>query len=469
MATERSVSAGSVAEYLLHYAEQYRVEYARFTAPAPEGAGYPPLTTSPFLGSGLLTCYVTPDGYVLADESGEPTYDWWIAGGPTMLVDTEPTSTPAEIRNLLEANQLVGKNIGIYRIVSPVKLTEDEWTGTLPVPDSVEERLSQGLMIRVNPIHHVLASDHFPPHLRGPRSNDRPPPPTSDSPFWEPHKIRRFGFAPATRSHRRWFSLLELSPHVSSAAWDVRALRTRVNVDVRRDFQHAVAVASQPGGYIEIAGEASRAPLDLIRDRLARLAQAIDEFAVLLADQSGAAEAVFHEFLARNPILLDVYGLVESKPRFVYPQGDSPLGKTYVEPDFIVAYAGQRYRLIELERPAKDLATRSGEPRSGVTQAAFQVGEWKDFINNHYDQLRSRYPGISSKPYTQVIISRSTTMRPADCDLARYQALLREQLAVDEVITFDNLLERARRAFVQIAGINLPASDGEAGLAEAGA
>jgi hypothetical protein len=111
-----------------------------------------------------------------------------------------------------------------------------------------------------------------------------------------------------------------------------------------------------------------------VRDRLFRLADAINRFAALLAVGTDQHEAVFHAFLVEHPILLDVYGIVESKPRFVYPEGESPLGKQYVEPDFIVRYPGQRYRLIELERPAKQLATRDGHPRVGVTQAAFSLG-----------------------------------------------------------------------------------------------
>lgn len=105
------------------------------------------------------------------------------------------------------------------------------------------------------------------------------------------------------------------------------------------------------------------------------------------------------------------------------------------------------------------LASKRGEPRVGVTQAAFQIAEWKDFINHHYQTLRDRFPGISSSPQSMVVIGRASPLLQGAADAPRYLALLREQLAVDEVITYDDLLERARMVYVQIAGLEMSPTD----------
>ncbi|MCA1822492.1 MAG: DUF4263 domain-containing protein [Pseudonocardia sp.] len=447
---EPLLSAAQAATYLQAYARQYRREYARCTAPTPSGAGYPKLPVSGFIEPATLTCYVTRNGYALGDESHEPPEQWWIAGGSALMVDTEPSSRPPEVIHLLKDHGLLGKPTGIYRIVPSAQLTIEEWTGALPSPTETERRTVDDLIIDVK--SYKITWEDLVSRLTfgaiGKTLDFNLP--AEDGPFWEPHGVFAMGFFPATMRHRRWFRRLELSPHVSAAAWDIRALRTRVNVDVRRDFHRAVAALDKPGGLIALPG--AEPPLDLLRDRLSKLSDALTQFEYLLATQGGAVESVFHDFLAANPILLDVYGQVDEKPRFTYPSGESPTGKTFVEPDFLIRYPGNRYKLVELERPSKSLATQQGQPRAEVTQAVFQIAEWRDYINNHYDLLRSRYPGISSAPQTAVVISRATASRPANCDLPRYQALLREQLRVDELLTYDDLAQRARVALVQLSG-----------------
>jgi hypothetical protein len=71
------------------------------------------------------------DGAVLFDQSGEPSHAWWIAGGPALKVDFEPTRTPPEVFSALEREGLTGKPIGIYRIVGK-DIPGDVWAGKLP-------------------------------------------------------------------------------------------------------------------------------------------------------------------------------------------------------------------------------------------------------------------------------------------------------------------------------------------------
>lgn len=445
------ISGDQVADYLAKYALDYRLEYERFTALPPKGAGYPQILPGPYIGDGEITCYLADDGFALADYSGEPAYAWYLAGGPAFLVDREPTRTPSWVVDRLKAEGIYGKNSGIYRIVANDHLPIEEWTGALPAPVETAKREVDGLKIVVKKYditwRVLIARLTFGAfgtildlHL-----------PDSTAPFWNPYQLRRMGISTADRRNRRWFSLLELSPHVDSAAWDVRALPTRVSVDIRRDFLDAVGSLERDGGAITIPGPNTQAPLELALDRLALLETSINGLQQLLDEHGEDPESTFHHYIEKNPVLLDVYARAVSKPRFHYPTGESPLGKAYVEPDFVLIYPNERYRLVELERPGKALATKSGEPRSGVTQAAFQIAEWRDYINYHYALISGLFPGISSKPMSTVIISRATSARPAGIGLHRYLAILREQLAVDEVITYDDLVSRGWAAVTQIA------------------
>jgi hypothetical protein len=367
-----------------------------------------------------------------------------------MMLDREPSEVPEEIISLLRSEGILGKNIGIYRMVSPQELSYQVRTGSLPGPvaqSHIDVDADTKVIVRSYDLSFAELLDRLTYGILG-LINFHPPKPVDD--FWVPKVIRGFGFTTANRRHKRWFNYLEILGHVEPAAWDPRSIWARVSVDVRRHFIHAIARNNQSGG--SLSQDAPLAPLDLITDKLRVTLEAINGFAELLDSHGDDPESTFHDYLASHPVLLDVYGEVESKPRFEYPPGESPLGKQYVEPDFLIRYPGLRYRLVELERPKKGLATIQGQPRSEVTQAAFQIAEWMDFIQNHYDTLKERYPGISSRPWTLLVISRSTAKHSGVPNVERYLAMVRQQLAVDEVITYDGLLEKAREAYTRLSG-----------------
>lgn len=142
------------------------------------------------------------------------------------------------------------------------------------------------------------------------------------------------------------------------------------------------------------------------------------------------------------------------RPRFVYPAGTSPLGKAYVEPDFVIRRPGDRYVLVELERPAKAAATKRGPARAELTQASFQIAEFRDYVLEHYESVKTTFPGINRDPGSMVVISRSTEAAFGDrSDVRRQLQLLREQLRVDEILTYDDLLNRARAALARLSGL----------------
>ena len=87
-----TLSVTTAAEYLARYVTEYRREYTRLTTVPPQGGGYPSLVVSPYLYSEELLCLLSPDGATIVDQSREPEYQWWIAGGPALMVDFPETT-----------------------------------------------------------------------------------------------------------------------------------------------------------------------------------------------------------------------------------------------------------------------------------------------------------------------------------------------------------------------------------------
>jgi hypothetical protein len=454
-----NVTPQQVADYMGRYITEYRAEYERLTALEPHGAGYPRLAVSPYFGECDLLCLIADDGVAVVDQSQEPPYDWWIAGGPALMADFPDSRTTPEVQDRLQREGLSGQDIGIYRVVSRAGIPSAVWNGELtPLVEEVVTRVGQ-TFVRVQRL--ALTQLELLQRLTygalGLILDIQLATPDSD--FWRPHVIRSMGFFPADRHARRFFNYLELSGHLDKAAWDHRAIHARVQSDLRRDFGWAFSLPEQGCGSISFGRD--RPWVQPFRDRLLRLHDAIGRLEATLEAAGNANEDVFHQVLQDNPILLDVYGEAISKPRLQYPEGESPLGKAYVEPDFIVRYPGRRYRLVELEKPAKGVATAQGQPRAELTQSAFQVAEWKAYITNHYDLIRAEYPGISTACDATIVISRSNAVAFGHGrDISKYQELLRVQYPGIDILTYDDLVERARTAYILIASLGFAAGEG---------
>jgi hypothetical protein len=447
-----ALTPSALATYLARYISAYREEYNRLTGEPPDGGGYPPLQISPYIGAVQLDCMVAKDGVAILDSS-EPDHQWWIAGGPAMMPDFPDSRTPPEVLRLLKKNGLWGKPIGIYRLVPENGISDAVWRGELGT--AIEEAVAEigGVAIRVRRLDLTLGEliQRLTFGAFGVCLDIHLPSPDSD--FWAPHIVRGIGFGPADRHTRRFVNYLELTVHLDDAAWDARAIGTRVQVDVRRDFALAFSVPPELGGGTLSFGQGRW--IERYRDRLSGLYDAIKGMRELLRASDLPEDAV-HEYLLMNPILLDVYGQAVSKPRLPYPEAESPLGKKYLEPDFIIRFPGSRYRLVELERPSKRLATIQGQPRAEVTQATFQIAEWRAYIANHYDVICTEFPGISTACTATIIISRSGEAAIGeDRDMMKYQELLRTQYPGIEILTYDELLERAQAAYVQLAALGV--------------
>jgi hypothetical protein len=183
-------------------------------------------------------------------------------------------------------------------------------------------------------------------------------------------------------------------------------------------------------------------------NRLAVLDQIICRFEKLLNDNPQGNESLFHNFLKENPSLLDLYGIVESEPQFYYPSNEfSPTGKSRLEPDFIIRYPGNRFKLVEIEKPGKQIATKQGHPTSQFTQAAWQLGEWEHYIQNYPHLLKEKYPGIPTHRSFMLVIGRRIS--------SEYMELLPKKFPHDEVFTYDDLLDKAKQAHAALVALSI--------------
>lgn len=452
------VDLEKVAQFLFAYAAQYRVAYSKATSAPPDGPGYPKLAISPYLTKAKFEVFVAANGVVINHIGEEPSYLWYIAGGPALKVDYEPTVTPAAITEILQSNDLTGKPIGIYRIVSKTTLPQPVWHGKVRGIARTLERTDPSTNIHLklhevrDQLKEVVASLSFGAYgyildIRLPKH---------ESQIGEPHLIKNFGVFTADQSSRRFFTHLEIHGQADACAWDRRTTSIRVQHDLRRDLAAALSEPEKPSGGTISFGNTGPSWIEAYSNRLALLERSIAALRSALQSRSDAIEAVFHKLIEQHPLLLDVYGVCESKPRFVYPPGTtSPIGKASLEPDFLVRYPDSSYKLVEIERPSKGVTTHQGQPRAEVAQATFQCAEWKHYIKSHYQELHSRYPGIQSRCKTAVVMSRTTqaSFKSAE-DVAAYKGLMLEQFNIDEFYTFDDLYDRARTAYALLAGLS---------------
>lgn len=452
-----SITIEGLSEYLFEYIAEYRSAFESFTSAPPKGAGYPKINVSPFLESKEFEVFLSHSGVVISEVAPEPEHQWFIAGGPALKVDQEPTKTPPEVFQIIKDNGLEGKPIGIYRIVAKEHIPSSVWRGRIKGISAEKSFSNTNLDVKLHFRKVETSLDKLICHLTfgayGIVLDAHLP--DSNSPIGEPHITEKMGFFPADLNNRRFFNYLEVYGYEDEAGWDRRNINLRVRSDLRRDFAKNLSrPEGETGGNMSFG--ATNQWIENHSNRLGVLKRAIDEFRNILLFQSHETEDVFHKLIENHPILLDVYGHCESKPQFKYPNGEqSPIGKSYLEPDFIVSYPDQSYKLVELERASKNVATRQGQPRAEVGQAVFQTAEWVHFIREHYNELKIRYPGIHTKYTTSIIMSRTTQSSfKGVADMNRYKELIVQQYTIDEMLTYDDLFERACAAYTILTGLS---------------
>ena len=68
---------------------------------------------------------------------------------------------------------------------------------------------------------------------------------------------------------------------------------------------------------------------------------------------------------------------------------------------------GPKYTLVEIEKSAHDVFTKSGELRSEVQHAIHQTYQWDVWLQKHAGYLRDKLPGFETPSY-MIVIGRST-------------------------------------------------------------
>lgn len=459
--------ARHLTDYLRAYIAAYRNEFERATAHPPKGGGFPVLPISPYLEKRDFKVLIAKTGVIVFLDDREPDGEWFMTEGPAILVDREPSVVPEEFQSMRKTAGTIGRpSKEIYRIVVDDCLPQHIWDGNLPV-EYWHQKLSDGSSISVFTTHLGIedASALLSYGALG-RTLDLHLDIQVDA-FWEPAIYSHIGMVRADRQKKRFFDHLEIHAHKSMAAWEPRSVWARAASDVRRDFlRHLPQNESGNPAFLGFTRGDTRSHFTMGGSRhhgwvgtqdgiLQKLRVSIEELRDLLVFQKDATEDVFHSFLLENSVLFDVYGTIVNKPRFRYPEGQlSPVGKAFVEPDFIIKYQNSTYKLVELERASKRLGTRSGHPRQDLGQAAFQIAEWKDYIAQHYDQLRDKFPGISEKSPSLVVLSMDSINDCADqAELNRKISLYKRQFSVDEIWTYHDVLRNAEMLYTRLSAL----------------
>ena len=123
------VTSVELQSFIFDYISEYRNSYDQYTSLPPEGAGYPKHAISPFLNPKVFEVYLANDGVLINEIAEEPDYQWYIAGGPALKVDFEPTKTPPEVTQIIRVHGFEGKPIGISRIVAKDHIPSAVWRG----------------------------------------------------------------------------------------------------------------------------------------------------------------------------------------------------------------------------------------------------------------------------------------------------------------------------------------------------
>lgn len=124
-------------------------------------------------------------------------------------------------------------------------------------------------------------------------------------------------------------------------------------------------------------------------------------------------------------------------------------------PDFVICCqepTGNRYEVIEIERPGKDLVSQQGVPRREMVQAHHQIAEFRDYILHHDDLLQNRFPGIESNYKTALIMSRASIKAFGGGSPKSYMALLRQEVTADNLLTYDDLVMTAKLTYQKLLG-----------------
>lgn len=268
------ISVERISDFLFSYAKSYRKAYAEAITPQPMGPGYPAIVSSPFLDADSLEVYIANDGIVLVQIENRSD-QWYIAGGPALKIDYEPSRTPDHVLQTLIANNLLGKSIGISRIVAKSMLPDAVWRGEVQGIEQEHVLRDDSLKISLyfkevnSSLYDIVNALTF--GAFGSILNVSLP--DRDSQIGDSQLIRNLGMFPADLSTNRFFRYLEIFGSSDDLYWDTRILSLRIYRDLRRDLAQAMSGSSKGGGTISLGGVPSW--IESYGNQLKRLQSAI--------------------------------------------------------------------------------------------------------------------------------------------------------------------------------------------------
>jgi hypothetical protein len=171
------------------------------------------------------------------------------------------------------------------------------------------------------------------------------------------------------------------------------------------------------------------------RDRvIAELEAAITEFEQVLEIHANDEKMIqYYLDTKRNRILLE--------PSMIPPlRKEVWIGNK--KADFVVELPpGERYLLVEIERPIHKLFTKEDRIRKEVVHAQQQIEDWMNRISEHPHEARETLPGIK-EPQGWVVIGRRSTMTENQQKVLERKNARHQNI---KIMTYDDLLDRARQ------------------------
>lgn len=413
---EDPVDAKQLLSFLRRYVDSYRKECKNLTATPPDGAGYPTaLLNRAYTDSRLIRVYLLRDGVVIADVvEAKPSEGY--------LLDNSMEIMPARLKETLVEGtdiEVVTAKHSLGNFVSMITL------GMFNVQtngEAIEFGRHSGfakLMLR----------------------NDR-------------------------LKKERPISYIAWYPYLDKGGWHPKNAWIYAFYDVRYDIAGAIAMQEKAGKVFKVdnGGEIVAIPTDVIwREydiktklgaKLGRFSKDLEEFKRLL-ESKFSHEATFLKYLDDHPHLLDLYAVsIEPQPFLKIPEEKlSTIRGRGRLPDYIAKYRDDTYMLIEIERPDKPIFVGNDiQPSHQLTQAINQVSIWDEIIRSFGNYL-VEYPGIRNHT-SLVVIGREHCRKFSSMEEFRTELNRINQLHNRiNVITFDDLVERAEVAIAKIAAI----------------
>ncbi len=161
----------------------------------------------------------------------------------------------------------------------------------------------------------------------------------------------------------------------------------------------------------------------------------ISEFDTLVSQNN--SEESYHRFLAKHPVFLDpLASTVISK---------QSLGIEHVT-DFVIRRLDNEYIIVEIEKPQDAIFTRNNDFTAPFTHAFGQIIDFHEWIDAHGEYARTLLPEISS-PRGMLVIGRRTSLTPTQAAKLKRFCINSQSVMV---LTFDDLLERARALYYNL-------------------